>query len=59
LLSAVGRLLGAGVRISRLESQNSDLLMELETRKLVDRGKGIVQWEPGLGEQEAYLAEPG
>src|ERR1700690_1745732 len=43
LLSAVGRLLGAGIRLSGLESQNSDLLMELETRKLVARGKGILQ----------------
>jgi GAF domain-containing protein len=55
LLSAVGRLLGAGIGISRLESQNSDLLMELETRKLVERGKGILQRELGLSEHEAFL----
>jgi GAF domain-containing protein len=56
LLSAVGRLLGAGIGISRLESQNSDLLTELETRKLVERGKGILQRELGLSEREAFLA---
>ncbi|MGA3091247.1 MAG: ANTAR domain-containing protein [Terriglobales bacterium] len=56
LLSAVGRLLGAGIGISRLESQNSELVTELETRKLVERGKGILQRELGLSEREAFLA---
>jgi AmiR/NasT family two-component response regulator len=56
LLSSVGCLLGADIGISRLESQNSDLQMELETRKLVERGKGILQRELGLSEHEAYLA---
>jgi len=56
LLSSVGFLLGADIGISRLESQNSDLLMQLETRKLVERGKGILQRELGLSEHEAYLA---
>jgi uroporphyrinogen-III synthase len=55
LLSAVGRLLGAGIGISRLESQNSDLRLQLETRKLVERGKGILQRDLGLTEEEAYL----
>jgi signal transduction protein with GAF and PtsI domain len=56
LLSSVGVLLGADIGISRLESQNSDLLMELETRKPVERGKGILQRELGLSEHEAFLA---
>ena len=56
LLSSVGCLLGADIAISRLEGQNSDLLMELETRKLVARGKGILQRELGLNEHEAFLA---
>jgi len=56
LLSSVGALLGADIGISRLESQNSDLLMELETRKLVARGKGILQRELGLSEHKALLA---
>ena len=54
-LSAVGRLLGAHIGISRLEARNSDLLLELETRKLVERGKGILQRNLGLSEEEAYL----
>lgn len=56
LLSSVGVLLGADIGISRLKSQNSELRMELETRKLVERGKGILQRELGLSEHEAFLA---
>lgn len=56
LLSSVGVLLGADIGISLLESQNSELLIELETRKLVARGKGILQRELGLSEHEAFLA---
>jgi uroporphyrinogen-III synthase len=54
LLSAASRLLGAGIGITRLERKNSDLWLQLETRKLVERGKGILQRELGLSEEEAY-----
>jgi signal transduction protein with GAF and PtsI domain len=56
LLSLVGLLLGADIGISRFERQNSELLVELETRKLVERGKGILQRDLGLSEHEAHLA---
>lgn len=56
LLSSVGLLLGVDIGISRLESRNSDLLLELETRKLVERGKGILQRKLGLSEHEAFFA---
>jgi GAF domain-containing protein len=56
LLSSMGRMLGADIRISQLKNENSDLVLELETRKLVERGKGILQRDLGLSEQEAYLA---
>jgi signal transduction protein with GAF and PtsI domain len=55
LLSSVGFLLGADIGISRRQSQNSNLLLELETRKLVERGKGILQCDLGLSEEQAYL----
>jgi len=55
LLSSVGFLLGADIGISRRQSQNSNLLLELETRKLVERGKGILQRDLGLSEEQAYL----
>jgi len=56
LLSSMGRILGADIRISQLKNGNSDLLLQLETRKLVERGKGILQRDLGLSEEEAYLA---
>ena len=40
----------------QLQKHNSELVLELETRKLVERGKGILQRELGLSAQEAYLA---
>jgi transcriptional regulator with GAF, ATPase, and Fis domain len=56
LLSSMGRLLGADIRISQLRTANSDLVLQLETRNLVERGKGILQRDFGLSEEEAYLA---
>jgi len=56
LLSSVGRLLGTDLRISQLESENSDLLLQLETRKLVERSKGILQRNLGFTAEEAYHA---
>jgi len=55
LLSSVAHLLGTDIRISELEKQNSDLMLELETRKLVERGKGILQRDLGLSEEQASL----
>jgi len=56
LLYSIGFVLGADLGIARLEKANGDLLLELETRKLVERRKGILQREPGMTEREAYLA---
>ena len=56
LFASIGHLLGADIRISQLEHENSDLTLQLEMRKLVERGKGILQRDLGLSEEEAYLA---
>ena len=56
LLTSVGCILGAELRMLQLQKHNSALVLELETRKLVERGKGILQRELGLSAQEAYLA---
>jgi transcriptional regulator with GAF, ATPase, and Fis domain len=56
LLSSMGHILGAGIRISRLRNANSDLLLPLETRKLVERGKDTLQRDFVLSEEEAFLA---
>ncbi len=54
LVRAVGFLVGAEVERARLESENSDLSEKLETRKLVERAKGILQRELKISETEAY-----
>lgn len=55
-LSSIGYIIGAELRISRLEQENANLLLELETRKLVERGKGILQRDFGMNEEDAYSA---
>ena len=56
LLSTMGFLAGAEIELARLESENSDLSQQLETRKLVERAKGILQRELGLTEEQSYLS---
>jgi signal transduction protein with GAF and PtsI domain len=56
LISTVGFLVGAGIEMARLETENSNLWQKLETRKLVERAKGILQRDLGLTEEQAYLA---
>ena len=53
-LSTVGTLVGAEVERARLETQNSELVQQLETRKLIDRAKGVLQRDLGITEEEAY-----
>ena len=56
LISTIGFLVGAEIEMARLEGENSDLVEKLETRKLVERAKGILQRDLGLNEEQAYLA---
>ena len=49
-------LVGAEIEMARLEDKSSELSEELETRKIVERAKGILQRQAGLSEEEAYLA---
>jgi signal transduction protein with GAF and PtsI domain len=55
LISTIGFLVGAEIEMARLEGANSQLLQQLETRKLVERAKGILQRDLGLDEEQAYL----
>lgn len=55
LISMIGFLVGAEIEMARLEVENSQLSERLETRKVVDRAKGILQRELGITEEEAYL----
>jgi uroporphyrinogen-III synthase len=62
LLTFVGEQMGGAISKSVLAEQNARLLEEtlemrrqLETRKLVERAKGILQHKYSLTEEEAYL----
>ena len=62
LLTFVGEQMGSAVSKSLLADENARLLEEtqemkrqLETRKVVERAKGILQQRYGLTEEEAYL----
>src|ERR1700693_5197993 len=55
LISTVGFLVGAELELARLETANSNLSEQLQTRKVVERAKGILQRELGLSEEQAYL----
>ena len=61
LISFVGEQMGAAIAMSRLAEENTRLLeqasemkQELESRKILERAKGILQLRYRLTEQEAY-----
>ncbi len=54
LLATLGILVGAEIERARLETENSDLTRRLESRKIIDRAKGILQQQLGVTEDEAY-----
>jgi signal transduction protein with GAF and PtsI domain len=56
MMSTIGYLVGAEIELARLEEANSTLADQLQTRKLVERAKGILQRDLGLSEEQAYLA---
>jgi signal transduction protein with GAF and PtsI domain len=55
LVATVGFLVGAEIELARLESENEQLSERLETRKVMERAKGILQRDLGLNEEDAYL----
>lgn len=55
LLMFVGEQMGVAVAKSALEEQAADLMRQLESRKLIERAKGILQRKHSLTEEEAYL----
>jgi uroporphyrinogen-III synthase len=55
LISTVGFLVGSEIEMARLEDANSTLFDQLQTRKIVERAKGILQRDLGLSEEQAYL----
>ena len=55
LISMIGFLVGAEIEMARLAVENSQLSERLETRKILDRAKGILQRDLGITEEDAYL----
>jgi len=53
-VSTLGFLVGAEIEMARLESQNNALSGQLESRKLIERAKGLLQRDHGIGEEDAY-----
>ena len=58
----MGEQMGSAIAKSLLEEENArlteetaDIKRQLETRKVVERAKGILQRRQGLTEEEAYL----
>ena len=54
-LKAVAGQAGIAIQNARLMSETLEMKRALETRKLVERAKGILQSRHGLSEEEAYL----
>lgn len=54
MLSTLGFLVGAEIERARLETENAQLAGRLETRKAVERAKGILQRDLAINEDEAY-----
>ena len=56
LVTMLGYLVGAEVELARMEFEKLQLANQLETRKLMERAKGILQRELGVDEEASYLA---
>lgn len=56
LISMIGFLVGAEIEMAHLEEANSSLTDQLQTRKVVERAKGILQRDFGMTEEQAYLS---
>jgi uroporphyrinogen-III synthase len=53
-ISTVGFLVGAEIEMARLEMEKNALSGQLETRKLIERAKGVLQRELNIDEEQAY-----
>lgn len=53
-VSMVGFLVGAEIEMARLESEKDALTGQLESRKLIERAKGLLQRDHNIREEEAY-----
>lgn len=56
LLTMIGHLVGAELERARLETENLQLSDRLESRKHIEKAKGVLQRDFGLDEDSAYKA---
>lgn len=56
LLTMIGYLVGAELERARLETENAQLSDRLESRKHIERAKGILQRDFAMDEEAAYKA---
>lgn len=55
LITMIGYLVGAELELARMEYEKTQLADQLETRKVMERAKGLLQRELGIDEEAAYL----
>jgi uroporphyrinogen-III synthase len=55
LITTIGFLVGAELELARIETEKAEIQRQLETRKLMERAKGILQKQLSLDEENAYL----
>jgi signal transduction protein with GAF and PtsI domain len=55
LISLIGYLVGAEIELARMEDEKTQLSDQLETRKVMERAKGLLQRELKIDEEAAYL----
>ncbi|MFP5226385.1 MAG: uroporphyrinogen-III synthase [Acidobacteriota bacterium] len=53
-ISTLAFLVGAEIEMARLEIEKNALSDQLESRKLIERAKGLLQRDHAIGEEEAY-----
>ena len=55
LISLIGYLVGGEIEMARMEDEKLQLTDQLETRKVMERAKGLLQRELHIDEEAAYL----
>ena len=55
LITTIGFLVVAELELARIETEKAEIQRQLETRKLMERAKGILQRQFSLDEENAYL----
>jgi two-component system, response regulator PdtaR len=55
LITTIGYLVGAELELARNETEKAEMQRNLDTRKLMERAKGILQRQMRIDEENAYL----